>query len=593
MPKEIYNEGRVVGMSAYEIYLRHQLSEYPDMTSATEREWLSSTLGDGSSMILCIPKGTPEGIFEKMLPSNSTLCAASTIIGHPFDGEAEFTADGSWATKITSYGSLISNTQDSHPNESGSSVPAGTEWSREKRMALKEYMNIVDGIVYHPGTWEKNDEGSPYMDFTSPDLNKPGYVRIRISKTLQSNVYVLLTGWAHRSIVAGSSKIEQGATSLINPQNGDFLGPERFPWSVKITFVVSSEVMNIINDKAYVRKLPTSSDEKSVTAKAIIDFDSCSADTYYQNDKKMYPNNVSSSAVTEQVTELNVTGDGASVLSIYQRDDIKHSGKSGQDYPPILYGKKVTSSGSQKIVPIDTGAPGTVKLFEDKQAAISYPKVIPNTYSMYHDKQNKSIYFVEDEDIISLDTKIETKNIGTASSPKYASIITSGNSKATAISLQKDNSGTMLDTSGSSGQIDVVGNTRLSWSHLLSALGLGKVIDLIGDQLRRFRNNLPDITSGDKGVLKITGTGQSSIAGDLKVGTKITAGQGVAISNTVSGTNYHVVGSQETINFNKPIRSGSNYIEFTQPSGGVLRLYISSTAPSTEGVPVGSIGIGW
>jgi uncharacterized short protein YbdD (DUF466 family) len=52
MPRVLYNEGRVVGYSAYEIYMRHALTADPDATPASEAEWLASTLGFGSSMLL-------------------------------------------------------------------------------------------------------------------------------------------------------------------------------------------------------------------------------------------------------------------------------------------------------------------------------------------------------------------------------------------------------------------------------------------------------------------------------------------------------------------------------------------------------------
>lgn len=50
MPSTIYNEGRVVGYSAYEVYVRHAISE--GMEPVSEKEWLSATLTDGSSLLL-------------------------------------------------------------------------------------------------------------------------------------------------------------------------------------------------------------------------------------------------------------------------------------------------------------------------------------------------------------------------------------------------------------------------------------------------------------------------------------------------------------------------------------------------------------
>lgn len=51
MPKTIYNMGRVSGLSSYEIYVKQHDSVAPNEDPATEREWLASMMGMGSSMI--------------------------------------------------------------------------------------------------------------------------------------------------------------------------------------------------------------------------------------------------------------------------------------------------------------------------------------------------------------------------------------------------------------------------------------------------------------------------------------------------------------------------------------------------------------
>lgn len=635
MPKDIYNEGRVVGMSAYEIYLRHQLSEYPDMEPVTEREWLSSTLGAGCSMILRIPKGT-SGQYDKQLPDNSTLCAASQITGTVFDGQVQLDATNSWATKVVSYGPLISNTSDSHPTTPGDTVPSGSAWQEAQRKHLAEYMKIIDGLVFQPGTWSENEaeDKSPAMDFAEPDLNKRGTVRINISKPLDRDVYVLLTGWVHRPMVAGSTKIEEGALNLIHPWNGDFLGAERFPWAVKITFVIPTEVMHVLNDKAYIRQMAKGRALLEVTAKPIVDYDSTDIQQFYASgdkttykdaiakanaDGSMYtPQGVSDSRVQIYVKEFNTTGDAVSVLGAYQRGDVSISGNpklTGADYPPILYGAKVKNSGDQYVVPIDTGAPGTVKMFENKEKAIAYPKIIPNTYAFWHDQATKSIYFIEGNETISLDTKLETKNIGSGADPYYASIVKSGDKQVTALSLANTDGKTLLKFDGDSAVPPVQvytehddsgrkGNRNICWKDLLIALGSNRYIDVIGNELHRFRRNLPNVTSGEGGVLQIKGEGRSYINGDLLIKKQLLVNgeanvEGVlharnSIDVSPSADGIHAKTSSNQFIFNKPIRSGSNYIEFTQPGGGVLRLYITGSAPKQDGsIPVGSIGIGW
>lgn len=617
MPREVYNEGRVVGMSAYELYLRHQMSEYPELEPITEREWLASTLGSGCSLILRIPSGTPAGTFETQLPDNSTLCAASNITACVFDGEVALDATSRWATKVISYGPLISNIESKHPTSPGenvSQVPVGTAWTEEKRAHLKEYMKIIDGLVYQPGEWEENSstDKQPYMDFKSPNLHKPSIVRLNISEALNQDVYVIMTGWVHRPVLAGSIKLDAGALDSIHPWNGDFLGLERFPWAVKVIFTVPTEVMHVLNDKSYIRQLVSGTTSKSVTAKAVVDMDSVDVQTFYNtNDTATYPQNVKESKIPLTVSELNVTGDGAAVFGAYQRKDITAGGFTGENYPPILYGTKVTAKGDQYMVPVDTGAPGTVKVFDNKDKAINYPKVIPNTYAFWHDETNKTIYFIEGDDVISLDSRLETKNLGTASSPKYTSIVKSGDKEVRAISLFDANSN-MLNTDGTAGSINSFETTtntssdpdkNLTWTNLLAALGANKSIDLIGAQLRRFRRNLPNVTSGTGGILDITGTGESKIAGGITVQKNIvgksnlsitgngSVGEGITV-NRGSAT-YNIKSTDSVITCNKPIRSGDKFIEFDQGDGNVLRLYICPTAPSTSGVPVGSIGIGW
>lgn len=610
MPKQIYNEGRVVGLSAYEMYLRHQLSEYPDMEAVTEREWLSSTLGHGASLILNIPSGTKAGIFEKTLPDNSILCAASTITACLFNGEVELdNKQHTWATKVTSYGSLISNTTQSHPAVDSSSIPSGNI-PDDYNNRIVEYMKIVDGVVCQPGKWEQS-ESNPYMDLKEPDLNKLGFIRLRISKTLAHSVNILLTGWAHKPIVAGSTKIEEGCVNLIHPWNGDFLGPERFPWSAKITFIVPNEAMYVLNEHKYERKFEIDSAAKSVTAEPVIDYDSVAATTYY--------NSIGAdSRIPINVTDYNVQGNGVATLSVYQRSDktvTTQSGRNitGRHYPPVLYGAKIVAKGDQNLVPIDTAAPGTVKVFENKEDAVSYPKVLPNTYAMWHDKANKQVYFIEGDNVISMGAQVSTINRGTSNYPAYTSVTKAGSSQIKSISLI-DTKGADLDLAGSKGieslvessQTKVDGDYRyLNWSILLAALGNNHKIDLIGDQLRELRRFLPDLRTQPNGRLIVSNpSGPSLINGPVTLGgdlDDVNVSCGCGINNGAridkgKSQSYNVVTTDKEFNVNKPIISGSNYVGFRQSDGKILRLYISNSAPKgseSDPIPTGSIGIGW
>lgn len=130
MSRKLWNEGRVVGYSAYEMYVKRALAVDPETPVATEQEWLASSLAMGSSMVLRLPENsyatdtvqTDDGTlytFECALPAESRLRAANTIIAAPFIGKALIKGldygtihgiidlddgEGIWATKISQYG---------------------------------------------------------------------------------------------------------------------------------------------------------------------------------------------------------------------------------------------------------------------------------------------------------------------------------------------------------------------------------------------------------------------------------------------------------------------------------------------------------
>ena len=592
--KEIYNEGRVVGLSAYEIYVRHFLSEFPDKPILTERDWLSSTLGNGSSMILRIVAGTSEGIHDYPLPENSTICAAQTITASMFNGEAD--VNGLWGIRVTSYGPLLSNTASSSPitpGEQPNELPHSDLdlWDKQNLHILREYMKIIDGLAIQPGTWNPSNLASPAKELT-PKLNENGIIRLRITKPLEEDVYVLLTGFIHTPLLSGFSKIETSSVNTPKPENGDFLGCEVFPWASKIVFTVPSEVFNALNTKAYVREFPDNSEEKSVESHAVVDFETTDPKDFYVKYKEQYQG----AQIDLDVKDINVIGSGVSVLGTYQRPD-SSNGYTGADYPPVLYGAKATETGLQKMSPIDIAAPGTVKVFEDKDLALNYPRIYPNIYSLYN-SQEGDIYIIDGEtdetDLVPITTKVSVVNNGTYDAPQYIATVRARDDRTDmvveraicAVSM-KDTNDTALNPAGSksSSYSDTNGTVKddtwlngangLSWEILLNALGVDKKIELLGVPLRTFRSKLPDIVSGEGGVLNILGTGQSKIAGSL------------AVNGASNGSN--ALTDDDEFKFNKPIKSGDNYIVF---SNG-LRLYIAKNQPTDTDVPIGSIGIGW
>ena len=168
MPQEIYNEGRVVGLSAWEIFKRDALSSgmSPEVIP-DEPQWLTAMIGAGSSMILKVPANTPKGIIDFELPANSSLTSAGVIIANPFMGTCEWDSSN-WAKKVKSYGSIIENNSMKSPADDGTSVPYNSDYSHtEFKDCVAQFVKITDGIIYtKKATWVTTDKKAE-ANFTS------------------------------------------------------------------------------------------------------------------------------------------------------------------------------------------------------------------------------------------------------------------------------------------------------------------------------------------------------------------------------------------------------------------------------------------
>lgn len=258
--KTIYNEGRVVGLSSYELYVRQLLSTNPEATPMSEREWLSNSLSESTSMILRVPAGTGVGPHDYSLPSGSQLCGASVIYGSLFQGEVELSDDGHWATKVTDYGELISNTPESHPVTPGTSEyvptkPNPTDLPEQTRRRCDNYIRIQSAMMIQPGEW-LDDEEAAACKILDPDFSKLGFVRILVAEPIEEDVLILLHGFANTVLIKGSSMYAAPGQSR-RPQDGDFLGPTVFPWSCPIYLTVSNDAyMALVRDyKDTIREL--------------------------------------------------------------------------------------------------------------------------------------------------------------------------------------------------------------------------------------------------------------------------------------------------------------------------------------------------
>lgn len=551
MPRKIFNEGRVAGYSAYEIYTKlHQATvTNPTVQPASEREWLASSLAMGSSMLLKIEADTNHEDNENwtkdiQFPDNTLLCAANTIMASFFTGEGEYGVQQSagmhpnWANRVSDYGSLISNTTELHPSEEVG--PTGTvpvkasaieNWTQAQKDKLANYMKIVDGIIIQPGTWENSKNKPPEMDLAA-DLGTYPRIRLLFKGPITTDFEILLTGFSIRAVVIGETGLagSTGTTGFGKPQDGDFLGPEQFPWANKVIFSVPSSYIAYFSSGAYTRKLPASAGEyQTVKDTAVIDMKNTQPETYYVTN---YPD----ARVQTDVSEFTTLGDGTAVLTVYQKKDI---------YPPALYGTFVDANGTNYLNPLDVVAPGTVKMFENatEEELKDYEDTFDGTFGMNKNDDGTIGVLDKDDNLVpAADVSVQEVDYDNpgGSSVKAKKVITkTGTKQAQSISISGDVAGNQYTVGADGASNKTVGNTtanvggqtkitpatsNINWAALLEALANNKSIDILGDNLKLVKAGLPD-----------------------------------------------------------------NYIQF--PNG--LRLYISSKEPPDKDVPVGSIGIGW
>lgn len=154
MGQEIYNEGRVVGLSAWEIFAKHaEAAGVPSSVIPNENQWLTAMIGAGASMILRIPAATTAGIHDFDLPLGSNLTSAGVIIANPFMGACDWDNTHTWATKITSYSPLILNNPVDYPTNID--VPQDDTYTTAVyKDTVSEFTKITDGIVFTKNaTW--------------------------------------------------------------------------------------------------------------------------------------------------------------------------------------------------------------------------------------------------------------------------------------------------------------------------------------------------------------------------------------------------------------------------------------------------------
>lgn len=572
MPKELFNEGRVVGLDGYSLYVKQHLTEDPDTPPVTEREWLAATLGSGMSLILQVPNvaGNKDShnIVDIQLPENTRLGACSTILCQFFEGEAAI--KNNWATHVTSYGEdLIANTDELHPSgvkgendEIEHQDPS--DMSGDKIKQLRDYLKIIDGVIIQPGKWDTSDVTPPAMDL-SVDLGKKPRVRLHVKGSITSHPLLLLTGFNIRSILLGTSG-QDGSNDTPTPEDGDFLGPAVYPWASKITFVVPSSYVSYFASGNLKRTItPGDTSAQTVDDTPVIDMKTGSGDgqlqapvaeNYYRTpmstDKLFYKNGKSKtdSRVSDNVESHATLGDGSPILTVYARSSL---------FPPALYSTYVSEDGQNYLHPLDTVAPGTIKMFNnaDKDTLQNYENTFPGTNAMNKNSDGTIQVLDENNNMISI-ADITEEFIGNFEYDRSVYAVPNNNTISNATGDQRPkvlklsvgkksvyllelSNGIATDNAeptqkafpvqSPSGSVPLNdnANNEITWNALIYALAQGVSLDLLGDRLKSAKDTL--------------------------------------IAN-------------------------EGYLEFG-PENDKLRLYISDTAPSTSGVPIGSIGIGW
>ena len=241
--RELYNEGRVIGLSPYEIYIKQLYSIDPHTLPMSEREWLTFTLNNNNSLILRLRAGLYPGPHDFTLPENSKLVGCSVIYGSMLQGEVNFKPGEYWATSVADLGQLIDNNNSRHPVTPGDPENVPTKENPKKypmllRKKCKEYIKITSGLLIQPGDWNTYSEQEQLS--LDPDFQTTPFVRLILCEMLTEDLCILLHGFTN------SIQYEGEASSFIpgeseRPENGQFLGPANMPWATPIILLGTTD----------------------------------------------------------------------------------------------------------------------------------------------------------------------------------------------------------------------------------------------------------------------------------------------------------------------------------------------------------------
>lgn len=623
MPKQIWDEGRTVGLSAYEIYVKQHLAEDPTSAPSTEKEWLASSLAMGTSMLLKVPNidvNNRANVFiDIQLPHNSNLAAANTIVATFFDGDADFPEADSdypdeqyWATRVTDYGYLIYNKAaygtkvppdgDLGPDASIDVDFAGMSIINTRR--LRDYVHITGGVVIQPGNWHDSANKPPEKDFY-PNLHGT-YPRVRLSicGPISNNPRVLLTGFTNSSVLSGIVGTD-GSTNTDHPENGDFLGPEDFPWAARIVFSLPNALMSIglMEYTRTIRRDSTTSWATPSEDYPIVDMRYLNPGIFYESYTSttdyygLYHVVESSGAIENPRISYSVDNftplpnANGPVLTVYTKWDKRN------EYPPALYGTYVSSDGTNYLNPLDVVAPGTVKMFNNQGATRlkNYQTLYPGAWAINRSPDNHLQILDDSTDtLITIANQNDVPPEVTVSSVKLTNSgntfvtpfgtfdannshprmmqVKVGNTKGYSLMLSSNGATTnptpyKIDSvpSSSVSITNSAGEDNLAWSALLYALCNEKSIDILGDRLKRSKYSL-----------------------SKSVSVVATQGGHIWDVNQTNDTNLYNGNGAAFLRFGREsVPSGQ------EPKDYVKDLYVTEDAPIPSNILHHSVGLGW
>lgn len=252
--RQIFNEGRVVGLSAYESYVRKSITE--GNTPMSEADWISQNLTSGKSLLLKVPAVPDAGsdiitTIHVSFPTGFTLFPESTVHADFFYGTGHVAStlspDNNWISWVTSYGSSIANESSliSGSTVYPTDVNEGQEDYNVMLKLAQNYNKIIDGAVVFSGIWEQSTGTSDPPADLHPDLSKPIQLRLRIRGSIDEahRPCILLSGFRDRTTLSGVSATD-GSVNKVDWANGAFLGPKYVPWATKVVFSTPSILTN-------------------------------------------------------------------------------------------------------------------------------------------------------------------------------------------------------------------------------------------------------------------------------------------------------------------------------------------------------------